>query len=91
MIGILGGMGTQAGLDFCNKLAILYRGKFDHDQISLYIRLLTYYKNQDLLEFPFHLKYQSYINYIFLFVVEQFIGYKNKSILKLRTENDYSQ
>ena len=27
MIGILGGMGTQAGLDFCNKLAILYRGK----------------------------------------------------------------
>ena len=21
MIGILGGMGTQAGLDFCNKLA----------------------------------------------------------------------
>ena len=24
MIGILGGMGTQAGLDFCNKLAILY-------------------------------------------------------------------
>ena len=31
MIGILGGMGTQAGLDFCNKLAILYRGKFDQD------------------------------------------------------------
>ncbi len=29
MIGILGGMGTQAGLDFCNKLAILYRGKID--------------------------------------------------------------
>ena len=23
MIGILGGMGTQAGLDFCNKLAKL--------------------------------------------------------------------
>ena len=23
MIGILGGMGTQAGLDFCNKLAML--------------------------------------------------------------------
>ena len=31
MIGILGGMGTQAGLDFCNKLAILYRGKVDQD------------------------------------------------------------
>ena len=29
MIGILGGMGTQAGLDFCNKLAKLYRGKTD--------------------------------------------------------------
>ena len=29
MIGILGGMGTQAGLDFCNKLAILNRGKSD--------------------------------------------------------------
>jgi aspartate racemase len=31
MIGILGGMGTQAGLDFCNKLAILNRGKIDQD------------------------------------------------------------
>lgn len=31
MIGILGGMGTQAGLDFCNKLAKLYRGKLDQD------------------------------------------------------------
>ena len=31
MIGILGGMGTQAGLDFCNKLAVLYRGKVDQD------------------------------------------------------------
>ena len=29
MIGILGGMGTQAGLDFCNKLAMLNRGKID--------------------------------------------------------------
>ena len=29
MIGILGGMGTQAGLDFCNKLSILNRGKID--------------------------------------------------------------
>ena len=29
MIGILGGMGTQASLDFCNKLAVLNRGKTD--------------------------------------------------------------
>jgi len=29
MIGILGGMGTQAGLDFCIKLAKLNRGKSD--------------------------------------------------------------
>ena len=31
MIGILGGMGTQAGLDFCNKLAKLNRGKMDQN------------------------------------------------------------
>jgi len=31
MIGILGGMGTQAGLDFCNKLAMLNRGKVDQE------------------------------------------------------------
>ena len=31
MIGILGGMGTQAGLDFCNKLTILNRGKSDQE------------------------------------------------------------
>ena len=29
MIGILGGMGTQAGLDFCTKLAKINRGKSD--------------------------------------------------------------
>tara|TARA_B100001769_G_scaffold273961_1_gene271285 strand:+ start:594 stop:1292 length:699 start_codon:yes stop_codon:yes gene_type:complete len=29
MIGILGGMGTQAGLDFCTKLAKINRGKID--------------------------------------------------------------
>ena len=29
MNGILGGMGTQAGLDFCNKLSMLNRGKID--------------------------------------------------------------
>ena len=31
MIGILCGMGTQAGLDFCNKLEILNRGKIDQE------------------------------------------------------------
>ena len=31
MIGILGGMGTQAGLDFCTKLAKLNRGKIDQN------------------------------------------------------------
>ena len=31
MIGILGGMGTQAGIDFCNKLAMLNRGKSDQE------------------------------------------------------------
>ena len=31
MIGILGGLGTQAGLDFCNKLAVLNRGKIDQE------------------------------------------------------------
>ncbi len=31
MIGILGGMGTQAGLDFCAKLTKLNRGKADQN------------------------------------------------------------
>jgi aspartate racemase len=31
VIGILGGMGTQAGLDFCNKLSMLNRGKIDQN------------------------------------------------------------
>ena len=32
MIGILGGMGTHAGIDFCNKLAMLNQGKVDQKQ-----------------------------------------------------------
>ena len=38
MIGILGGMGTQAGLYFCNKLAMLNRGNIDqkYPLFSLY-------------------------------------------------------
>ena len=31
MIGILGGMGTQAGLDYCQKLAMQNRGKIDQE------------------------------------------------------------
>ena len=41
MIGILGGMGTQAGLDFCNKIAILYRGKQDQQ----YPKFILYNKS----------------------------------------------
>ena len=36
MNGILGGMGTQAGLDFCNKLAKLNKGKTDQ-QYPLFV------------------------------------------------------
>ena len=36
MIGILGGMGTQAGLDFCNKLSMLNRGKIDQKYPSFH-------------------------------------------------------
>ena len=43
MIGILGGMGTQAGLDFCSKLAKLNRGKADQKYPYLfYIIKLTF-------------------------------------------------
>ena len=41
MIGILGGMGTQAGLDICNKIAILHRGKQDQQ----YPKFLLYNKS----------------------------------------------
>ena len=41
MIGFLGGMGTQAGLDICNKLAVLYRGKQDQQ----YPKFLLYNKS----------------------------------------------
>ena len=37
MIGILGGMGTQAGLDFCSKLAKLNRGKADQNIPYLFL------------------------------------------------------
>ena len=42
MIGILGGMGTQAGLDFCSKLAKLNRGKADQ-KYPLFVIVLPRY------------------------------------------------
>ena len=54
MIGILGGMGTQAGLDFCNKLAVINRGKSDEK----YAILILYNESLDIyfisLSEPFH-------------------------------------
>ena len=47
MIGILGGMGTQAGLDFCNKLTILNRGKIDQNILYLYF-IINQTFHQDL-------------------------------------------
>ncbi len=41
MIGILGGMGTQAGLDFCNKVVVLNRGKSDQQ----YPKFILYNKS----------------------------------------------
>ncbi len=41
MIGILGGMGTQAGLDFCNKIAVINRGKQDQE----YPKFILYNKS----------------------------------------------
>ena len=51
MIGILGGMGTQAGLDFCNKLAKLNRGKIDQ-QYPLFVL----YNKSDTPKRPENLK-----------------------------------
>ena len=53
MIGILGGMGTQAGLDFCNKLAIVKDGKNMIKNIHYFIFTinLIYQEDQSLLVF----------------------------------------
>jgi len=51
MIGILGGMGTQAGLDFCNKLAKLNRGKLDQ-QYPMFVL----YNKSDVPKRPENLK-----------------------------------
>ena len=58
MIGILGGMGTQAGLDFCNKLAVLNRGKIDQNY-----PLIMLYNNSNIPNRPHNLKkYQNVLN-----------------------------
>ena len=46
MIGILGGMGTQAGLDFCNKLAMLNRGKLIKSILFLYFTINQIYQGR---------------------------------------------
>ena len=51
MIGILGGMGTQAGLDFCNKISMLNRGKTDQ-QYPLFIL----YNKSDIPKRPENIK-----------------------------------
>ena len=58
MIGILGGMGTQAGLDFCNKLAKINRGKLDQ-QYPLFVL----YNKSDTPKRPENLKkYYNVLN-----------------------------
>ena len=58
MIGILGGMGTQAGLDLCNKLSMLYRGKSDQQ----YPKFILYNKS-DIPKRPENpIKYYNVLN-----------------------------
>ena len=53
MIGVLGGMGTQAGLDFCNKLAKLNRGKLDqkYPMFVLYNKSNTPKRPENLIKY----------------------------------------
>jgi len=53
MIGILGGMGTQAGLDFCNKLSKLNRGKLDqkYPMFVLYNKSNTPKRPENLIKY----------------------------------------
>ena len=58
MIGILGEMGTQAGLDFCNKLAKLNRGKLDQKY-----PMFILYNKSNIPERPKNLKkYYNVLN-----------------------------
>ena len=58
MIGILGGMGTQAGLDFCDKLAKLNRGKLDqkYPMFVLYNKSNTQRRAENLKQYKNVLK-----------------------------------
>ena len=56
MIGILGGMGTQAGLDFCNKLTIINRGRTDQKY-----PLFILYNKSNIPKRPENLNRYNYI------------------------------
>ena len=61
MIGILGGMGTQAGLDFCSKLAKLNRGKADqkYPLFVLYNKSNIPDRKQNLKKYNKNVKFKS--------------------------------
>ena len=69
MIGILGGMGTQAGLDFCTKLAKLNRGNVDQ-KYPIFVRMtgsgsviIAYYqlkRDCELAKVQFKRKFKNY-------------------------------
>ena len=56
MIGILGGMGTRAGLDFCNKLAKLNVGKTDQNY-----PLFLLYNKSNIPKRPENLNRYNYV------------------------------
>ena len=56
MIGILGGMGTRAGLDFCNKLAKLNVGKTDQNY-----PLFILYNKSNIPKRPENLNRYNYV------------------------------
>ena len=56
MIGILGGMGTRAGLDFCNKLAKLNVGKTDQNY-----PLFLLYNKSNIPKRPENLSRYNYV------------------------------
>ena len=74
MIGILGGMGTQAGLDFCNKLAVINRGKVDQKY-----PLFILYNKSNIPKRPENLK--KYYNVLKSF---QEYEYKNYVLAELK-------
>ena len=71
MIGILGGMGTQAGLDFCNKLAVINRGKIDQKY-----PLFILYNKSNIPKRPENLK--KYYNVLKSLIVGCRLLQKNK-------------